>query len=167
MKYAAFATALALAACQPAAQEVAAPTPAAAPAAAVPAPAPLALKPSGPPRTIPAESEQSDAAWVTDVRMIEGADGAKVFSTAGGDPAINGLYTYLALYTAPEGWTRVFQIGDFNSWEVVEESAERFTLKVSRSWVEEGSGDIKTVEEHLIVTLPAADATTLEVTPAA
>jgi hypothetical protein len=107
-----------------------------------------------------------DAAYVTDVRTIEGADGAKIFSTAGGDPAINGLYTYLALFTAPEGWTRVFQIGDFNSWEVVGESAEGVTLKVSRSWIEEGSGDVKTADEYLIVTLPDEQARTVDVTPA-
>lgn len=166
MKHAAIAAALALAACQPATQEAAAPAAPVAPAAAE-APTPLALKPSGPPRVIQAESEESDAAWVTDVHVIDAAEGAKVFSTAGGDPAINGLYTFVALYNQPDGWTRVFQIGDFNSWEVVEESAERFTLKVSRSWIEEGTGDVKTAEEHLIVTVPGRDATTLEVTPAA
>ena len=153
--------ALALAACQPVAPQTTAP---AAPAAE--SPAPPALKPSGPPRTVAAEGEPMEAAYVTDVRMVEGADGAKFFSTAGGDPAINGLYTYLALFTAPEGWTRVFQIGDFNSWEVVEESAERVTLRVSRSWIEEGSGDIKTAEEYLFVTLPDEQARTVEVTPA-
>jgi hypothetical protein len=156
--------ALALAACQPVAPEAAAP---AAPAVESPAaPVPLALKPSGPPRTVQAEAAPMEAAYVTDVRMVEGADGAKIFSTAGGDPAINGLYTYLALFTAPEGWTRVFQIGDFNSWDVVEESAERVTLKVSRSWSEEGSGEVKTAEEYLIVTLPDEQAMTVDVTPA-
>lgn len=153
--------ALALAACQPVVPQTTAP---AAPAAE--SPAPPALKPSGPPRTVAAEGEPMEAAYVTDVRMVEGADGAKIFSTAGGDPAINGLYTYLAVFTAPEGWTRVFQIGDFNSWEVVEESAERVTLRVSRSWIEEGSGDIKTAEEYLFVTLPDEQARTVEVTPA-
>jgi len=156
--------ALALAACQPVAPEAAAP---AAPAVESPAaPVPLALKPSGPPRTVQAEAAPMEAAYVTDVRMVEGADGAKIFSTAGGDPAINGLYTYLALFTAPEGWTRIFQIGDFNSWDVVEESAERVTLKVSRSWSEEGSGEVKTAEEYLIVTLPDEQAMTVDVTPA-
>lgn len=155
--------ALALAACQPVAPEIAAP---AAPLAESPAPTPLALKPSGPPRAIQAEAEPMDAAYVTDVRHVKDV-GAKIFSTAGGDPAINGLYTYLALFTPPEGWTRVFLIGDFNSWEVVEESAGRVTLKVSRSWIEEGSGDVKTADEYLIVTLPDEQATAVEVTPAA
>ncbi len=115
--------------------------------------------------TTPALPEDMEAAWVTDVRMIKDTD-AKIFSTAGGDPAINGLYTYLAMFTAPEGWTRVFLIGDFNSWEVVEETPERVVLKVSRSWIEEGSGDIKTAEEHLILGLPTEEGGALEVTPA-
>ena len=43
----------------------------------------------------------------------------------------------------------------------------RSPLKVSRSWIEEGSGDVKTAEEHLIIKLPDEAATTIEVTPAA
>lgn len=168
MKYAAFAAALALAACQPAAEkpaEPAAPSPeAATPAAAVVEPA----KPSGPPRTVAAEADSPDlsgAVSVTDVHFVKDGD-VKLFSTAGGDPAINGLYTYLATYTAPDGWTRVFMVGDFNSWEVLEESPTRVVLKVSRSWVEEGSGDIKTVDEKLILDVPQDANAPLTVTPA-
>ena len=166
MKYAVLAAALALAACSPQpapASEAAAVAP---PAADAPATAAAVFKPSGPAKSIAAVPEDMDAASVTDVRMIKDVD-AKIFSTAGGDPAINGLYTYLALYTAPDGWTRVFQLGDFNSWEVVAESASQVVLKVSRSWIEEGSGDVKTAEEHLIIKLPDEAATTIEVTPAA
>lgn len=157
--------ALALAACSPQ------PAPASEAAAVVPpaaeTPTPVAeFKASGPAKSIAAVTEDMPAAWVTDVRMIKDID-AKIFSTAGGDPAINGLYTYLALFTAPDGWTRVFQIGDFNSWEVVQESPTQVVLKVSRSWVEEGSGDIKTADEHLILKIPAEGETTLDVTPAA
>lgn len=165
MKYAVVAAALALAACQPAAETPAAP---AAPAAQAAAPAPEPAKPSGPPRTVAAEAESPDlsgAASVTDVHFVKDAD-VKLFSTAGGDPAINGLYTYLATYTAPDGWTRVFMIGDFNSWEVVEESPTRVVLKVSRSWIEEGSGDIKTADENLILDVPQDATAPLTVTPA-
>lgn len=165
MKYLVLTTALALAACSPQpapASEAAAVAPAVAEAPAKK----VEFKASGPARTIAAEKDDMEAAWVTDVRMIKDVD-AKIFSTAGGDPAINGLYTYLALFTAPDGWTRVFQIGDFNSWEVVDESATQVVLKVSRSWIEEGSGDVKTADEHLIIKLPAEGATTLDVTPAA
>lgn len=165
MKHYILAAALALAACSPQpapASEAAAVAP---PAAETSAPA-AEFKASGPARTIAAEPKDMEAAWVTDVRMIKDTD-AKIFSTAGGDPAINGLYTYLALFTAPDGWTRVFQIGDFNSWEVVQESPTQVVLKVSRSWIEEGSGDVKTADEHLILKIPADGETMLEVTPAA
>lgn len=156
--------ALALAACEPAGT----PAPEAAqtaPAAPSETPAPPA-QPSGPARTVEAESEPSDAAWVTDVHHVKDAD-VKIFSTAGGDPAINGLYTYLAVYTPPEGWTRVFMVGDFNAWEVAEESPTRVVLKVSRSWIEEETGDVKTAEEKLILDVPASEDAPLTVTPAA
>lgn len=165
MRLANLAGALALAACQPAAEGPAAPTePTALEAPAAPA-AVEPAKPSGPAKTIEAEDDHMPEAWVTDVHLIKDAD-FKIFSTAGGDPAINGLYTYLAAYTPPDGWTRVYMLGDFNSWEVIEESPARAVLKVSRSWVEEGSGDIKTADEKLIIDLPATAETPVTVTPA-
>jgi hypothetical protein len=157
--------ALALAACQPAAEAPAQPT---GPAGAETPVAPAAVepaKPSGPAKDIEAEDDHMPEAWVTDVHHIKDAD-FKIFSTAGGDPAINGLYTYLAAYTPPDGWTRVYMLGDFNSWDVIEESPTRVVLKISRSWVEQESGDIKTAEEKLIVDLPATPETPVKVTPA-
>lgn len=165
MRLAILAGALALAACQPAAEGPATPgQPAALEAPVAPAAVETA-KPSGPAKAIEAEDDHMPEAWVTDVHLIKDAD-FKIFSTAGGDPAINGLYTYLAAYTPPDGWTRVYMLGDFNSWEVIEESATRAVLKVSRSWVEEGSGDIKTADEKLIIDLPAMAETPVTVTPA-
>lgn len=165
MKHAVFAAALALAACQPAAEPPAADT-VAAPAAETP-PAPAApATPSGPPQTVEAEDDHMPEAWVTDARHIKDAD-FKIFSTAGGDPAINGLYTYLARFDEDErGWTQVYMIGDFNSWEVVEETPTRVVLKISRSWVEQESGDIKTVDEKLILDLPDSGEIPLTITPA-
>ncbi len=158
------AAALALVACQPAAEAPAKPAePAAAEAPVTPAVEPA--KPSGPAKDIQAEDDHMPEAWVTDVHHIKDAD-FKIFSTAGGDPAINGLYTYLSAYSAPDGWTRNYMLGDFNSWEVIEESPTRVVLKVSRSWIEEGTGDVKTAEEKLIVDLPATPETPVKVTPA-
>ena len=164
MRTAILAAALALAACQPAAEEPAKP---AEPATAetAPPPAPEPARPSGPPKSIEAEDDQMPEAWVTDVHLVKDAD-FKIFSTAGGDPAINGLYTYLAAYTQLDGWTRVYMLGDFNSWDVLEESATRVVLKISRSWIEEGTGDVKTAEEKLIIDLPATPETPVTVTPA-
>ena len=117
--------------------------------------------------TAEAESEALfGAASVTDIHFVKNAD-VKLFSTAGGDPAINGLYTYLAIWTEEErDWSRIFMLGDFNSWDVIEESPTRIVLKVSRSWLAEGTGDIKTAEEKLIVTIPGEAATSIDVTPA-
>lgn len=163
MRFLTVTAALALAACQPAAEEPAKPAEPAAEAPAAVAVEPA--KPSGPAKDIEAEDDHMPEAWVTDVHLIKDAY-FKIFSTAGGDPAINGLYTYLSAYSAPEGWTRNYMIGDFNSWEVVEESSTRVVLKVSRSWVEEGTGDIKTAEEKLIIDLPATPEAPVKVTPA-
>ncbi|HOY78024.1 MAG TPA: hypothetical protein PLN33_09475 [Hyphomonadaceae bacterium] len=165
MKTAILAAALALAACQPAAEDPAKPAEqAAADAPAAKAPVEPA-KPSGPAKAIEAEDEHMPEAWVTDVHHIDETD-FKIFSTSGGDPAINGLYTYIAAFTPPDGWTRVYMLGDFNSWEVVEESASRVVLKISRSSIEEGTGDIKTVDEKLIIDLPATPEAPVMVTPA-
>jgi hypothetical protein len=155
---------LALAACQPATQEPARPAEPAAEAAPAPAPVEPA-KPSGPAKAVEAEDDHMPEAWVTDVHHIKDAD-FKIFSTAGGDPAMNGLYTYLAAFTPPDGWTRVYMLGDFNSWEVIEESPTRVVLQISRHVMDEPTGDIKTVEEKLIVDLPATPETPVQVTPA-
>ena len=165
MRLAILAGALALAACQPAAETPAAPAEPAAPAAPA-APTVEPAKPSGPAKAVEAEDDHFPEAYVTDVHHIKDAD-FKVFSTAGGDPAVNGLYTYLARYNDDErGWTQVYMLGDFNSWEIVEESQTRIVLKVSRSWVDQESGDIKTADEKLIVDLPATAETPVMVTHA-
>lgn len=165
MRLAILAGALALAACQPAAETPAAPAEPAAPAAPA-APTVEPAKPSGPAKAVEAEDDHFPEAYVTDVHHIKDAD-FKVFSTAGGDPAVNGLYTYLARYNDDErGWTQVYMLGDFNSWEIVEESPTRIVLKVSRSWVDQESSDIKTADEKLIVDLPATAETPVMVTPA-
>lgn len=165
MKYAAFAAVMALSACQPAAEAPPAESPApAAPAAEAPAAAPA--QPSGPAQMVEAEDDHMPEAYVTDVHNIKDAS-FKIFSTAGGDPAVNGLYTYLARYNDDErGWTQVYMIGDFNSWEVIEESPARVVLKISRHELDSASGDIKTVEEKLIIDLPADAISPVSVTPA-
>ncbi len=76
---------------------------------------------------------------------------AKMFGTAGGDPAMNGLYTYLAFFeSVDEGW-RVFRLGDFLSYRIVEESAGRLALEVRESVLDEASGDIGVRTRRLIV----------------
>lgn len=121
---------------------------------------------AGAAETIKAVEGDTPEAYVTDVVFIEASEaGAKIYSTAGGDPAINGLYTFLAIAgEAPDGGWTVFQIGDFNSWEIAEQTKDHVVLKVSRSWVEQETGEIKTVEEKLKVPLVAPGARELTVT---
>lgn len=79
---------------------------------------------------------------VNDLRS-QGITSAKLFGTAGGDPAMNGLHTYLAFFTSPaEDWT-VFQLGNFLSYRVLSESSGRVTIQVRES-VMNNAGDIGT-----------------------
>ncbi len=126
--------------------------------------------PEGPttaPETIAVIAEAPAEASVTDVKWIDSAEnGAKIYSTAGGDPAINGLYTFLAIPgEAPDGGWRVFQIGDFNSWKIAEQAKDHIVLEVSRSWIDQASGEVRTLEEKLNVPLVGPDAAELVVTP--
>lgn len=103
-----------------------------------------------------AGAENGDAASVAKVIHLD-REGAKLYSTIGGDPAINGEYVFLAVDGGPaEGW-RIYKVGDFNTWELVEQSPERVVLKVSHSAVAE-SGDIVTYEQKIAVAIPAPDA---------
>ena len=126
-----------------------------------------AVEPSGPPQTVNlAEGPNiQQAASVSDVAQLQ--SGAKIFSTVGGDPAMNGLYTYIAVYgEAPDVAWRVFQIGDFNSWSVHEDRGSEVVLKISRNWLDQSTGEIGTMDEYLIVTTPSAASTSVTVTPA-
>lgn len=76
---------------------------------------------------------------------------AKMFGTAGGDPAMNGLYTHLAFFDSPdEGW-RVFRLGDFVSYRIIAEAPGRLTLEVRESVLDEASGNIGARTRRLLV----------------
>lgn len=131
---------------------------AAAPAAAQP------VAERGPVTRQPDESDMlQDAASVVVVdRLDHQGDGqttVKLFGAAGGDPAMNGLNTYLAFFEPPpvNGW-RVFEIGDFLSYEIVSDAPGRLLLEVSESIMEETTGEIGSRVRRLAVTwTPGAD----------
>lgn len=151
---------LALLACGPKAAEAPKPTaPAAAAAPAVSNAATLAAQ------IVAAENVMDQAAAsVNKVVPLERGD-AKFFSTVGGDPAINGEYVFLALIGDPhEGW-KVFKVGDFNSWSLVEQDAEQAVLEVSHSAIDDASGEVVTTEQKLAVAVPKFEATQISVTP--
>lgn len=101
---------------------------------------------------LPLYEEEVNASNVAKVIHLN-REGAKLYSLVGGDPAINGEYVRLGLYTHPDGW-RVFNIGDFNAWELTEQSADRVVLTVSHSAIEQPSGEIVTWVQKIAIALP-------------
>jgi hypothetical protein len=107
-------------------------------------PAPAAAQPpaeAGRPITLSADEDEnlqwSAAVVVFNELRQQGDFTVKLFGASGGDPAMNGLYTYLAFYLAPgDGW-RIFRIGDFLNYRVVSESRGRVLLEVNESVMNE------------------------------
>ena len=94
----------------------------------------------------------------------------KVFGTAGGDPAMNGLYTHLAFFESPaEGW-RVFRIGDFLDYRLLSEAPGRIDLEIDESVMDAATGQIGSRKRRIIVgwALPTDGSVpaTVTVTPA-
>ncbi len=98
------------------------------------------------------EGQQWAASVVTlDELKAQGDRTVKLFGTAGGDPAMNGLYTHVAFFDSPaEGW-RVFRIGDFLDYRVLSESRGRVDLEVTENTIDEASGEIGSRTRRLIV----------------
>lgn len=118
------------------------------------------------PVTIQAAPIEQSAENVAKVVWLDQAENmTKLFSTVGGDPAINGEYVFMVVHTedmsADNG---TFMIGDFNSWEIVEQTKDHVKLKISRSWVEDSSGEIKSTEETWTVPMVKPDAKELKIT---
>lgn len=124
-----------------------------APQAGTPVIAPLT--PSGhglPVKALPGENLQAYASVVEVHSLTEaaGMDG-KIFGVAGGDPAMNGLQTYIAFYRNPaEGWW-VYQIGDFLSFKVLGQSSGRVDLEVEESTMDQATGTIGTRTRRMIL----------------
>lgn len=100
----------------------------------------------------------------------QGGSAVKLFGTAGGDPAMNGLYTDIAFFqSSSEGWA-VFRIGDFLDYRVLSETPGRVDLQVSESVMDDATGQIGRRERRLIVAwTPGADEAppaSITVTPA-
>lgn len=114
------------------------------------------LTPSGAPTPLTtAESSQTDdglqwAAGVVKVDAITG-ESAKLFGVAGGDPAMNGLQTYIAFFQDPAmGWA-IYPIGDFLDYTVLSQSNGRVDLDVHESTMDEATGNIGDRRRKIIV----------------
>lgn len=130
------------------------------------------LTPSGPPTTVqrqPADDALQQAASVVRVDDLA-PGGVKLFGTAGGDPAMNGLYVHIAFFVSPaEGWT-VFRIGDVLDYRVLSSEPGRVDLDLSESTYDEAAGTIGSRNRRVIVAWPTGPQgtppATVSVTPA-
>lgn len=141
-----------------------------APVVAVPVapPAPVAtpvvapLKPTSrglPVKALPDPQLQSPASVIEvhPLAEVTGMDG-KIFGLAGGDPAMNGLQTYVAFYRSPaDGWW-VYQIGDFLSFKVLNQSRGQVDLEVEESTLDEATTVIGKRTRRIIVAFTVAPA---------
>jgi len=120
------------------------------------APAPAApLTAAGPAATVQPDTEEGNqwAAAVVELTPLtrQGDSTVKLFGTAGGDPAMNGLYTHVAFFDSPaEGW-RVFRIGDFLDYRVLSEAPGRVDLEINESTMDEATGNIGSRTRRVIV----------------
>jgi len=132
------------------------------------------LMPMGAPAPLAVETD-ANLQWSAGVVNLDelqdqGSQTVKVFGTAGGDPAMNGLYTYVAFFVSPaEGWA-VFKVGDFLDYTVLDEAPGHVDLEIEESVMDQGSGRIGSRKRKIIVGwVTGADGTapaSVSVTPA-
>jgi hypothetical protein len=100
-----------------------------------------------------ADEDLQWAAAVVELDMLrnQGDATVKLFGYAGGDPAMNGLHTYLAFFEmGGDGW-RAFRIGDFLDYRIVSERRGRVLLEISESIFIDDTGEIGTQRRRLLV----------------
>jgi len=79
--------------------------------------------------------------------------GVKIFGTAGGDPAMNGLQTYIAFYRSPaEGWW-VYGLGDILNFKVLNEVPGQVDMEIEESTID-AAGTIGTRTRRAIIVFP-------------
>lgn len=87
---------------------------------------------------------------VHDLAEVVGVSG-KIYGDAGGDPAMNGLHTWLALYRSPaDGWW-VFPIGDVLSVRILGQSKGRIDLELRESVMDEATSEIGDRTRRIVV----------------
>lgn len=155
----AVALALSLSACdavteKAATPETAAPTPGAPPTepAATPQATPLTASGAAQPLTAEDAGDESlqSAASVVRVDWV-GDNQAKLFGTAGGDPAMNGLYAYIGFYVSPaEPWA-IYRLGDILNYTVLSSSPGRADLEIHESTMNDATGEIGERRRRVIV----------------
>jgi hypothetical protein len=132
------------------------------------------LAPAGAAVTLQPEAEEQ-LGWAASVVRVDFAPDqnfltVKLFGLAGGDPAMNGLYTYIAFSSGPhEGW-RVFRIGDFLDYSILSAAPGRIDLELRESTMNSETSEIGARTRRVIVSWTPggenASPTTVAVTPA-
>lgn len=129
------------------------------------------------PATVQAETDDYHqyTASVSDVTPLRRQGDAEndlavhLYGTSGGDPAMNGLYTYIAFWQSAADGHRVFRIGDFNSFRVVSERKGEVVLHIEENTID-SDGNIGSRNRRIAVSwTPPADGTsptTIRVAPA-
>jgi hypothetical protein len=137
---------------------------AAAPSAKTDEPPAVTLAAEGEPWNLDALESTSEVQWAASVVNVDYLEnqtpgaGVKLFGLAGGDPAMNGLYTHIAFFQNPgDGWT-VFRLGDFLSYRVIADSPSRVDLEINESTMNAETGEIGSNTYYAIVSwTPGAD----------
>ena len=131
------------------------------------------LTASGAPEALTPEPETDEslmsAASVVRIDWVA-AGGAKLFGTAGGDPAANGLYTYIAFYTSPgDGWV-IYSLGNIIDYTVLASEIGSVDLDIHETTFDEASGELGSQHRKVIVSWTPGDdgapPTNVTVTPA-
>jgi hypothetical protein len=112
------------------------------------------------------------AAYVVRVDMAPNQNRltAKLFGIAGGDPAINGLYTYIAFLTDPHESWQIYRVGDFLDYRILSAAPGRIDLELRESTTNPATGAFGSRTRRVIIGwTPGADGmtpTSVTVTPA-
>jgi hypothetical protein len=132
-----------------------------------------AFQPDGSPEAMKPATENGlqAAASVVELTYLQkqGDLSVKLFGTAGGDPAMNGLYTYVAFFVGSANGWRVFKLGDFLEYRVVHEEPGRVDLELKESVMNDSGGEISSRLRRVILTWDFAsggEPEVISVTPA-
>lgn len=147
-----FALALSVGACQAAPEGAANSNSGEPSAAAAPQAAPLTASGAAEPVPLAVDSDGSLMSAASVVRIDWVAEsGAKLFGTAGGDPAANGLYTYIAFFTEPGGEWVIYELGNIIDYTVLSSSVGRVDLDIHESTMNDATGELGSRHRKVIV----------------
>ena len=86
-----------------------------------------------------------------DTLQHQGNHAVRVFGMAGGDPAMNGLHTYISFYIDPAEGHRIFSIGDFLDYRVLSDAPGNVQLEIRESTHDAATNQIGERTQRLTV----------------